>query len=143
MYSFIKETHNIIGMAVLLILLGVLIISIFKLLQKKPFDKTSKTAARLGLIAIHLQILFGLILYFVSPYGFSNFSGEAMKETIPRFYLVEHPVGMILAAVLITIGFSRAKKPNFSDAKKFKQIIIFYGIGFIIVSKFIPWFVWK
>lgn len=142
MYSYVKDAHNIIGIAVLLILLGVLIIALFNLLQKKPFDKTSKAAARLGLIAVHLQILFGLILYFVSPFGFGNFSGEAMKETIPRFYLVEHPIGMILAAVLITIGFSRAKKQNFSDAKKFKQIIIFYGIGFIIISKFIPWFVW-
>lgn len=143
MYNFTKEAHNFIGMAVLLILLGVLLISLFKLIQNKPFDKTSKTIARIGLIAVHLQILFGLILYFVSPFGAGNFSGEAMKETISRFYLVEHPVGMILAAILVTIGFSRAKKQNFSDAKKFRQIVIFYGISFAIISWFIPWFVWK
>lgn len=143
MYSFIKETHNIVGMAVLLILLGVFMIALFNLLQKKPFDKTSKTAASLGLLAVYLQILLGLILYFVSPHGFSNFSGEAMKETIPRFYLVEHPFGMLLAAVLVIIGYSRSKKQKFSDAKKFRQIVIFYGIALVIVSKFIPWFVWK
>lgn len=130
-------------MAVLLVLLVVLIVILIRFLGKKPFDKISKTSALIGLITMHLQIAFGFLLYFLSPVGMSNFSGEAMKETISRFYILEHPVGMILAAALITFGYKRAQKEKFTDNKKHQQILVFYGIGLVITNYFIPWFIWS
>lgn len=143
MYSITKSAHNVIGMAVMFILLVIVIIVLVRLLSKKPFDKLSKTSALIGLISTHLQILLGFLIYFISPVGMGNMSGEAMKETISRFYIIEHPVGMILAAVLITIGYRRIKNDKYSDAKKHQQILIFYGLGLAIISYFIPWFVWS
>lgn len=143
MYIITKNAHNTIGMGVLLILFLVLAIIFIRFLSKKPFHKSSKTLALIGLISIHLQLVFGWILYFISPVGVHNFSGDAMGETVSRFYLVEHPVGMILAAVLITIGYKRIKKEKYTDAKKHQQILIFYGLGLVLTSYFIPWFVWS
>ena len=75
--------------------------------------------------------------------GSSNFSVESMQHTISRFYLVEHPVGMILAAVLITLGYRRSKNMQFSDRKRHLQILIFYGLGLAIIGYLIPWFLWN
>ena len=81
--------------------------------------------ALLGLIPTHLQWIFGLILYFLSPLGLSSLSGEAMSNSTLRLYSIEHPFTMILAVVLITIGFAKAKRG--SDPQK----TIYVYLGFL------------
>ena len=143
MYNILKEAHNGIGMALLFLLLIAIIVILINFLSKKPFNKISKILALIGLITMHTQILIGLLLYFMSPVGLSNFSGESMGHTISRFYIVEHPIGMILAAVLITIGYKQTKKSTLSDSGKYKRLLIYYTIGFGIVAYLIPWFLWS
>ena len=142
MYNILKESHNGLGMVLLFILVFVVIFVLVRLLLKKPFNKTTKTFALIGLIFMHLQIVIGLVLYFVSPKGLSNFSGEAMGDKISRLYIVEHPLGMIIAAILITIGYSQSKKITLSDNARYKRILIYYAIGLALVAYLIPWFVW-
>lgn len=143
MLNFIKESHTLIGMIILFLLLIILIGILILFLRKKPFGKLSKILSLIGLILVHLQINIGFALYFLSPLGFANFSGESMKHEISRFFIVEHPIGMILSAVLITIGYRRSKNTRRSDAKRHQQILIFYGIGFAIMYYLIPWFLWS
>jgi membrane protein DedA with SNARE-associated domain len=88
------------------------------------------------LIATHAQLVLGLILYFISPYV--NFASGVMKDKILRFYTIEHFVGMILAIVLITIGYSRAKRQNEAGAK-FRTHYVYYLLGLIIILLSIPW----
>ncbi|MCB0513942.1 MAG: hypothetical protein KDC60_05900, partial [Bacteroidetes bacterium] len=94
--------------------------------MKKPYHKLAKISALVGLIFTHLQIVLGLVLYFVSPVGFSNFSGEAMKETTSRLYLVEHPIGMIVAAILVTIGYKATKNMSLNKNQKYTKVLINY-----------------
>lgn len=94
-----------------------------------------------GFIASHIQLLIGLVLYAVSPVGLSNFSGEAMGESLSRLYILEHPLTMIIAIVLISIGYIKAKKPN-DDVRRYKTIILFYTLGLILILLRIPWQVW-
>ena len=143
MFNILKESHNGIGMLLLFLLLVIIIIILVRFLLKKSFNKTVKVAALIGLIIVHLQILLGFILYFLSPVGFSNFSGESMGHEISRFYIVEHPVGMIIAAVLITIGYRSTKSITLSDKAKYTRILIYYGLGFAIITYLIPWFLWS
>ena len=142
MYNILKESHNGIGMVLLFLLLIVVIFVLVRLLLKKPFNKTAKVAALIGLITMHLQILLGIILYFLSPLGLSNFSSESMGNTISRFYIVEHPLGMIIAAVLITIGYKQSKKITLSDKARYSRLLIYYTLGLAIVAYLIPWFLW-
>lgn len=94
-----------------------------------------------GLIPVHIQLLVGLVLYFVSPVGFSNLSGAAMSDAMSRLYALEHPLINIIAVALITIGYSRAKRLTESRAR-FRSIYMFYGIGLIFILSRIPWTVW-
>ena len=143
MYNILKESHNGIGMFLLFLLFIIILFVFVKFLFKNPFNKSAKIAALIGLITVHLQILVGFALYFLSPLGISNFSGESMGHPISRFYIVEHPVGMILAAILITVGYRLSKKTTLSDKAKYARILIYYTIGFAIIAYLIPWFLWS
>jgi uncharacterized membrane protein len=141
MYIAFKEFHSYLAYLVLALLLFAIAFNAYYWLKGKLFSNTNKTVALWGLIAVHTQFLAGLILYFLSPLGISNFSGQAMKISITRLYLVEHPLVMILAVALITIGYSKAKKA-ISSTSKYKAIVLFYSIGLCFILSRIPWSVW-
>ncbi len=85
------------------------------------------------LIASHLQALLGLTLYFLSSYV--QFHGAMMKDKLLRFYTVEHSSMMLIAIVLITIGYSKSKKSENSA----KTLLVYYGIALLLILLAIPW----
>lgn len=111
--------------------------------SKKEYGANDFRISLFGLIVTHLQLLIGLVLYFVSPFfnGWSGGMGEVMKSSELRLYLVEHPFMMLLAVILITVGYSRHKKTRTSHAK-FKTLAIFYTLATVFVLSRIPWAAW-
>ena len=142
MYHILKLSHNGIGLVLLFLLLLILLFVFIRFILNKPFNKTVKIAALIGLITVHMQLLVGFLLYFLSPLGLSNFSAQSMGHKIARFYIVEHPIGMILAAILVTIGYKIVKKNNLSDKSKYTKLLIYYSLAFGIIAYLIPWFLW-
>jgi hypothetical protein len=96
-----------------------------------------------ALILSHLQLLLGLILYFMSPNGLNALLefGMGGLNSAARLLALEHPFTNIVAIVLITIGWSRHKK-IMEARKKFKIIAIFYGLGLLLFLSRIPWAQW-
>ena len=96
-----------------------------------------------ALILSHIQLLIGLLVYFLSPNGLQAIRnlGRGGLTASARLLALEHPIINILAIALITIGWSRHKK--FLDGKpKFKSIAIFYGLGLLLLLSRIPWALW-
>jgi hypothetical protein len=93
---------------------------------------------------MHIQLFIGLAWYFMSP-AYKHLKeigmGAAMKDSLTRLLAVEHPLLMLIAIVLITIGFSKHKKKD-TAAAKFKTISIYYGIALVFVLSRIPWSQW-
>jgi hypothetical protein len=81
-------------------------------------------------IFTHTQLLIGLILYFTSPVVI--FSGASMKDSVARYWLVEHVAMMLIAVVLITMARITAKKMTDAVAKH-KRLFIFNAIALIII----------
>ena len=102
----------------------------------KVFDGQVKKLALYTLISMHVQILLGLILYFTSPKV--QFGASMMSDSYLRFFAVEHIFMMIIAVVLITIGYSKSKKKK-TDVAKHKTIFWFYLIAFVLIIASIPW----
>lgn len=142
MYTGLQHLHSYLSYLVLLGLLISFITALIGWLGNKTFSDKDRKLGLLGLIPVHLQWVLGLVLYFVSPLGMQNFSGENMGDSTARLYMLEHPLTMIIAVVLITIGYSRAKRQIGMDNKGFKSIAIFYGIGLILILSRIPWNAW-
>ena len=144
MYDTVKLLHSYWAYLVLLILVLATFNAIFKFIGKKEYHAKDFRISLFTLIVSHIQLLIGLLLYFVSP-RFNLFSdmgmGEIMKDSVNRLYLAEHPLINILALVLITIGYSKHKK-KLTSISKFKVIAIFYTIALVLFLSRIPWNSW-
>jgi|SRR5690554_5774903 len=143
MYLILKESHNKVGLIILFSLLLIILFIAVRFLLKKPFDRTSRIASLIGLTLVHIQFSLGLLLYFMSPLGIDNFSGTSMKHSISRFYIVEHPIGMVLAIVLITLANRISRKRELSSNGVYKRVLLYYTIAFGIIAYLTPWFLWS
>lgn len=144
-YKIILEAHSGIAYVALFTLIVATINALIGQSAKNEFKPKDRRIALFALIAAHIQFLIGMILYFVSPKGFSLFEQGGMKEIMGnadlRQMAVEHPITNILAIVLITIGWSTHKRAEQSSVK-FKKIAIFYSLGLLLLLSRIPWNTW-
>lgn len=142
--EIIQTVHSYLAYVVLIVLFLAVANAITGLVSNRMF--TLEKDYRISLFALilsHIQLLVGLLLYFLSPNGLNAIQefGMGGLTSAARLLAVEHPFINILAIVLITIGWSRHKK--FLDGKKkFKSIGIFYGLGLILILSRIPWNQW-
>ncbi len=145
MYTVIQYLHSLWAYLVIIMIFIAVTNAIFGLLGKRPFEFRDFRISLFTLIVAHLQILIGLILFFVSPMVQWFNSGQdkslIMKDSTLRLVNLEHPLTMIIAIILITIGFSKQKK-KVEPKAKFKIILIFYGIALLLVLGRIPWSLW-
>lgn len=140
----LKMLHSGWAYITLIILIFAVVNAIIGLTSKKEFKDKDLRISLFTLIIAHLQLIIGFIAYFVSAqfaYVLDNGMGAAMKEPEIRLFVIEHPLMMILAIVLITMGFSKHKKQN-TDKGKFKTLALYYGIALIFVLSRIPWSQW-
>lgn len=142
--EIIKNLHSYMAYIVLAVLIFAVVNALMGWLGKKDF--TMHKDLRISLFALilsHIQLLVGLLLYFISANGLKAIQTLGMGGLNPaaRLLAVEHPFINILALVLITIGWSRHKKFMESN-KKFKTISIFYGLGLLLILSRIPWTQW-
>jgi len=141
MYTGLKHLHSFFAYILLAALIFSIIYVIVKFVSDSTFSEKVRKVALIGFIASHLQLLIGIVLYIISPVGLSLFSSEAMQDSLSRLYVLEHPLLMIIAIVLISIGYIKAKKPG-DDARRFKTIILYYTLGLFLILLRIPWQVW-
>jgi VIT1/CCC1 family predicted Fe2+/Mn2+ transporter len=138
----IKFIHHYWAYLVLAMFTILILNSLWALINKRSFDYTKDfRLALFTLIVFDIQILIGLVAYFTSPYfeGIKNgHMGEYMKNASDRLIVVEHPSMMLLALLFIHYGFSRLKKLP-KARQRFLDIIIFYGVAFILILARIPW----
>ncbi|RAR71284.1 hypothetical protein [Flavobacterium aciduliphilum] len=139
MDHILQKAHSGWAYLVFLLLILALINAATGVVSKREFTAKDRKIALFGLIATHLQLVFGFVLYFVSPLGKQGLS--QMSNAAVRLTALEHPIVNIIAIALITIGWSKHKKTTESLAK-FKAITIFYGLGIVFLLSRIPWNLW-
>jgi len=145
MYHFIQKFHSGWAYIALLLLVVAVANSLLGMFGKKEFTAKDRKIALFGLIATHIQLVVGMILYFVSEKGFTKIGELGMKNIMHndglRQTVIEHPFTNIIAIALITIGWTKHKK-NTLNSDKFKSIAIFYLIGLALLLAMIPWSAW-
>ncbi|MBT8177666.1 MAG: hypothetical protein HKP60_00885 [Eudoraea sp.] len=142
--ELLQNVHSYLAYVVLLVLFLAVANAITGLAGNRMF--TLHKDFRLSLFALilsHLQLILGLIVYFVATSGFKALQivGIGNLNAPARLLAVEHPFINIVAIILITIGWSRHKK-FLEGKKKFKSIALFYGLGLLLILSRIPWGQW-
>lgn len=140
MYQTIQNLHSWWAYLAILVLLVAVINAFSGYASKRNFSDKDLRISLFALIFCHIQLLLGLLVYFVSPLGLSAFSGEAMGNSALRLTMLEHPLINIIAIVLITIGWSKHKKVE--GVLKFRKILFFYTLGLLFILSRIPWSSW-
>ncbi len=141
MYTEFQHLHSALAYLFLIVMVMSILYFLVGLFTKKPFTKLSKGVALSALIVAHVQLLVGIVLYFVSPLGLSNFSGDAMGDTTQRLYMLEHPLINIVGIALITAGYVLSKRASDLNTK-YRLLVIYYTLGFGLVMLRIPWDNW-
>jgi len=139
MDGFIQKFHSGWAYLVLILLFAATINALLGYLSKKEFLPKDRKIALFALIGMHIQLVVGLILYFVSPLGKASLG--QMSDASLRLTSLEHPLVNLIAIALVTIGWSKHKKATTSEAK-FKAITFPYAIGLLLVLSRIPWHLW-
>ena len=118
------------------IILFSLVTVIIKILLKKETLKNIK----LLLIYAHITLVIGLVQYFFGKIGFQLIKSaqggmkEVMKDSVSRFWAIEHAFSMILAIVFITIGHILHKKTG-----KANKSLVLYILALVLILLMTPW----
>ncbi|UGS20974.1 hypothetical protein [Flavobacterium cyclinae] len=139
MYETIQSVHSLLAYVALALLVLASINAISGLTSKRLFKEKDLRISLFTLIICHIQLLIGLVLYFISPMGFDQLGN--MKDAAMRLTSLEHPLINIIALALITIGWSKHKKEE-SYNGKFKKIAVFYTLGLVLILSRLPWANW-
>jgi len=135
-YQIIQHLHS--GWAYLTLLMAIiffLAVSYYAL-NKKIKDNTITKISFFTTLVFHVQMLVGIILYFVSPYA--QWTENTMKDETTRLYALEHPLIMFTAVILVTVANSKIKK---SETIKIPVAILGLFALACVLSR-IPWNAW-
>ena len=130
MYPTILEIHSILRY-VIFVLIAVLIIKhLAGWLNRSPFLKFDNILSTVTVSTIHLQLIIGLVLYFISP--LVSFKGQVMQNEVMRYYTVEHIFMMLIAVVLFTVGRVKLKKKE-DPVIKHREGFVYNMTGVLII----------
>ena len=137
------DLHNLLRWIILILLL----LSIYKAYtgwkNKKVFSAGDKRTWLFLLIASHITLILGLYQWLWGPrLGMLRIhlapGASIMKDKQLRFYWVEHPTFMILAIIMITLGYGMAKK-NIPDEVKYRRALWLFIVALLFILVAIPW----
>lgn len=137
MYVFMLDLHNVLRWVVVLAAAAAIVMAWAGVFSRSQWTKPNANVGRLFTIAFDLQVLVGILLYvWLSPVTTNAFRnmGSVMSDSAQRFFVVEHLLMMVVAAVLVHIGVARGRKTNAT-----LQPAIFYTLALVLVLFAIPW----
>ncbi|MEY4968808.1 MAG: hypothetical protein RLZZ261_579 [Bacteroidota bacterium] len=140
MYTGLLHSHRSLAYLFLLAALTTVVLALINRLQNKPTSKALNGLTLATLILGHLQLLFGLGLYFVGPWFgmLTENTGEVMRNADLRLFAVEHILVNIIGIALVTVGRSRFKKLDV-DRRKQQAVIAYVGLGLLLIASRVPW----
>lgn len=140
MYQTLTFYHSIIRWLVLASLCYAIYRACKGYFKGAPFTETDNAVRHWTATIAHIQLIIGIIFYVESPlvrYSLGNFK-DAASSISSAFFCLIHPLLMLAAIVIITIGSALAKRRP-SDDHKFKTMLTWYAAALVIIFIAIPW----
>jgi hypothetical protein len=140
MYTAALALHSWLRWVVLALAVLAIVRAIAGSAGHRRWGPADDRAALFFMIALDVQLLLGLLLYFVwSPLtraALADF-GAAMGSGL-RYWAVEHVFGMLIGAILVHRG--RARVRAIADpVAKHRVAAIFFGLALVAILASIPW----
>jgi len=140
MYDGLLHLHSVLRWIILILLIVCLIRSFTD--KAKPFTASHRKTGMILMICADIMLAVGLYQWFAGDWGLKSIQNNGMsvvmKNSVLRFYAIEHIVLMLIAIILIHTGYSAAKK-NIPDITKHKKTVLYYGLALLLILIAIPW----
>lgn len=140
-YGTLLLIHSILRWVVLIAGIAAVVRALIALSKGQDYETSHRATATVFVSSLHLNLLLGIALYVAfSPTTGAAFAdiASAMKSSALRFYLIEHPFGMLVGTIIATIGSSKVRRTVAARAKH-RLSAIFFGVGLLLVLASIPW----
>lgn len=133
-YDLIINIHGIISTVFTITAITILVRSIRGWSLKKVYTKLDKSISVLFLCFLYIQLVLGLLLYFVLGNQQSGAKSieEAIMQTSIRYWALEHFIIMIFALFLSQIGWVFIRKSEL-DLNKHKNTLFYFGISILLI----------
>ncbi|MDB4083229.1 hypothetical protein N9502_03070 [Vicingaceae bacterium] len=140
METGLSHLHNLLRYAIVIFLIINVVKSFLGWFGKIEYTAGDNKLSLFLFISAHLQLVVGFVLYSVSGVVKVAMSdmGDSMKDTVLRFWAVEHMLSMVVGIIIITLGRIMAKKAK-SDSAKFRRQAIYFTLAMVIIFAAIPW----
>lgn len=141
LYTITLWTHSLLRWALLALLLVAIVQGYQGWFGKKEWTEGNRKVSLFTMILSHVQLLVGFVLYLgVSPIVKAAMSSGKMmmKNKVYRFWTVEHITLMLIAIVLVQVGYSMAKRAK-EDQARFKSTALYFTFALIAILVAIPW----
>lgn len=140
LYLAVRDLHNITRWLILLTAAIALFVNYRGWLTGAEWRDEDRRAGRWFVLCLHLQLCLGLALYVLSPLVGTAWQdlALAMSDRTQRFFSTEHPVQMLTAIVIATIGHARARRAPTSRAR-FRRAALSYSVSLLLILAAVPW----
>lgn len=138
MYNGLLHAHSGLRWVVLFLLIWAIANAAMRKTSGQ-YEKKDKMINLFAMISLHIQLLIGLGLYFMSPKVSFAEGWMSAANGMYRFFGMEHFLGMVIAIALVTMGRSKAEKKLKGTRDKHHRIFVSYLIALILILVTIPW----
>jgi hypothetical protein len=142
METGLVHLHSLLRWIILILLVLSVVKSYMGWKSGKAFSAGDKKIWLFTMIAAHVTLLVGLYQWLAGRYGLMTHvrpeGTSMMKDAFYRFFQLEHPLTMIVAILLITMGHGVAKKP-FSDSDKYRKAFQLFLLALVLILFRTPW----
>ncbi|MEO8043276.1 MAG: hypothetical protein ABI674_00085 [Spartobacteria bacterium] len=141
LYPHLLAFHGLLRWVALAAAVTAILVALSGWSGTKPAGKNLRLGSLIFVIAMDIQLLLGLVLFFgaspITRAAMADF-GAAMKEHESRFFTVEHTLLMLLAVVCAHVGAALARKGR-TDLMKYRGPAIAYSVSLLLLLAGIPW----
>jgi hypothetical protein len=140
MYAAVLTLHSWVRWVVIVAGLIAFVRAVTGSSSRKPWTPADDRAGFWFITALDFQVVLGLLLYFfLSPLAGEAIRdfGAAMKNSVLRYWAVEHVFGMIIGVALAHVGRVRTRRAD--SLRRHKVAAIFFGLALLAVLAAVPW----
>lgn len=137
MITGFQHLHSALRWVVLILLIATIVRAFIGKRGKRSFGGLKKLAL-LSMVGMHLQLVIGFVLYFAKDWHTVLTNSSLLKHAPTRFFGLEHMAMMLVSIILVTAGYSTAKRMTDSH-RQHMRILILFLIALILVLASIPW----
>lgn len=139
MYFALLFMHSWLRWIIFSALLLIIIRGIYAYFSKDSYNKIDNVTAVVLLASTHIQVLIGLLLYFLfSPFTIHPMSEGMMQSPVIKYWKFEHIGIMLIFLIVVQSGRIISKKVS-NDANKHRMTLLFSLLAFVILMFGMPW----